>query len=214
MFAILLAFILLVLFVFGAPYALHFDSVRLTKPVVVFRYRWWRQIGTLTFAGGLAAGWFTFAIWLALATGSVIFASILLLLLLLLSRPFLRNVFITFQLHLSYWQQERAATLTFLRPEQRAVYRNKNLLLSFSLSEISGITTHQADTIGTRRAPVWSSYYYQIWTLQSGKEFIVTCFLFDFIEPATLLPAGWRKTRNSQPCWLPDAEQKLPNLLS
>ena len=207
----LLLIILPFVLILGYPYALHFDSVRLENPVIVFQSKWWRKSWVLFIAGGLAVGYLAITVRAVMATGSVIFASIILILLLLLARPLLRTISTVFQLHLSYWRHEETAMLTFLQPEQRGIYQNKGLQLSFLLTEVSGIVTYETPTVGTR-GPLWDGYSYQVWTLAGGTEFIVTCLLSDFVKPDTLVLTGWRKKVLLPICWLPNAEQNLANL--
>ncbi|AWM34289.1 hypothetical protein [Hymenobacter nivis] len=167
--------------ILGAPYALHFNSQKMDKPVVVFQSRPWRNMLSLLLAGTL--------LWMGAAMGSVAvhLADELTLagLSLLLAAVLLCWGGSGLWLHLTYWRHNRRASLTIDRTAQAATYTNAGTALHFALADVSGITSYDSRRSFRRRA-LWKGYSYQIWELRDGTWFVLTCLLYSFSGPESL----------------------------
>lgn len=196
------------LFILGYHYALHFDSQRLDKRVVVFAARIWRatpwSLLVLVFAGFL----FVMAGRLAAVPGSELAATLEALIFTLLGFGL---GFITIRLHYTYRQHDRYAVLTVRPQEQRAEYWNNDVQLSFALADVMQITEYITQSGGSKGS-LFSHYGYQIFTLRNGTELLITCLLYSLLGPRELIPAAGRATVWRRICWLPGDELNFPTL--
>jgi hypothetical protein len=195
MVAVLLALIM------GLPYSLYLDSQKLEQPVVVFTARIWREatmlVPLLVFLGivlGLAGVIVTRPA-ISLLAGLSAFA---------LTFVSLGLSFIFLRLQLTYWRHDRYARLTVYPQEKRADYQNKDVLVSFALADVVGITRYYSGSRGI--------YSYQIFTLRDGTELLLTCLMYSMLGPEELLPDVPRQEVRKSGAWLPGDEVNFPTL--
>ena len=187
------------------PYILFFEARRLDTRVKEFAYRFGREDVSLLLMLLLYNGAAAFTLYAAIAelfthesikddlSGKLVVGMIAL--------PFLSFAFIVNRLHFSYWHHERHARLEIDELEQHARYNNKEIHLIFAVSEVVSIVRYSASQY--RRAP-WNGYEYEVYTLQDGTEFIITCLLYYSTNPAKLFPTSQRNTVQRRICWLPE----------
>ncbi|AMJ64185.1 hypothetical protein [Hymenobacter sp. PAMC 26628] len=196
------------LFILGYPYALHFESQRLDKPVVVFTARIWRaalwSLLVLVFAGFLLV----MAGQLATMPGGQPAATLGALVFALLGFGL---GFIIGRLHYTYWRHDRHATLSIRPRERRAEYRNDGVQFAFALADVVQITEHTTRSGGSKGS-LFSQYGYQVFELRDGTELLVTCLLYSLLGPQELIPAAQRATVQHRICWLPGDELNSPTL--
>lgn len=196
-FLLLLVLLVPFLFILVAPYALYFDSQKLDKPIVVFQIRFWRNALPLLMTGAL----FGIAIMIA-STLFKVNELLMVVICLPLAVLTLRWGFIGLWLHLTYWRHDRRATLKVCRLEQTATYTDAGSIIRFALADVVSVTTYDSYRPSKRRA-MWQEYSYQLWQLQDGTWFVLTCLLYSFSGPDDLLPAALRRTIRPRICWLP-----------
>lgn len=197
-----------VFFILGYPYALHLDSQKLDKPVVVFTARIWRtapgSLLVLVLTGFLLA----LAVRLATVPTSDYIAALGALVSALLGFGL---GFIVLRLHYSYWRHDRYAILTIKPQEQQAEYRNHGVQVTFALADVVQITAYTTPA-GSSKGSLFSQYEYHIFTLRDGTELLVTCLLYSLLGPQELVPAAHRATVQRRICWLPGSELNRPTL--
>jgi hypothetical protein len=199
--ALLLALVICLL-IMGLPYALYRDSQQLAQPMVRFEARAWRTLPLLVplfvflcmllvLAGllvtHLAGSWLTWLSAFALTLVS------------------LGLGFVMIRLQISYWQHDRHATLTVYTQEQRAEYRNEDVLVRFALADVVHVTNY---TPNSNRA----IYSYQIFTLRDGTELLLTCLMYSMLGPEELLPDIPHQTVRKTGAWLPGDELNFSTL--
>lgn len=193
--AVLLALIM------GLPYSLYLDSQKLEQPVVVFTARMWREatmlVPLLVFLGMLLglAGVIVTRPTISLLAGLSAFA---------LTFISLGLSFVFLRLHLTYWRHDRYARLTIYPQEKRADYQNKDVLVSFALADVVGITRYYSGSRGI--------YSYQVFTLRDGTELLLTCLMYSMLGPAELLPDVPRQEVRKSGAWLPGDELNFSTL--
>lgn len=201
--AVLALVLLFCLFILGLPYALYRASQQLDKPVVVFTANFWREapflLGIFAFLGGVLvlAGVIVTRPTISLLAGLSAFA---------LTLVSLGLGFVFLRLQLTYWRHDQHATLTIYRQEQRAEYRNEDVLVSFALADVVRITRY---TPTSSRA----IYSYQVFVLRDGTELLLTCLMYSILGPQQLMPDAPRQTVRRLGCWLPGDELNFPTLL-
>ncbi|TDN40055.1 hypothetical protein E4631_20610 [Hymenobacter sp. UV11] len=185
----------------GLPYALYRDSQQLGQLVVRFEARAWRTapllVPLLVFLGMLLvlAGVIVTRPAISLLAGLSAFA---------LTLVSLGLCFVFLRLQLTYWRHDRHATLTVYRQEQRAEYRNEDVLVSFALADVVRITRYDSGS--------WGIYSYQVFTLRNGTELLLTCLMYSMLGPEELLPDVPRQTVRKSGACLPGDELNFPTL--
>lgn len=188
----LLLALVLCLLIIGLPYALYRDSQKLDKPVVVFKANFWREapylISILVFLGGLLVlvGVIVTRPTISLLAGLSAFA---------LTFISLGLGFVFLRLQLTYWRHDQHATLTIYTQEQRAEYRNEDVLVSFALADVVRITRYDSGSRGI--------YSYQVFVLRDGTELLLTCLMYSMLGPEELMPDVPRQTVRKTGAWLP-----------
>ena len=197
----LLLALVLCLLIMGLPYALYRDSQKLDKPLVVFTANFCREapylIGILVFLGGLLVlvGVIVTRPTISLLSGLSAFA---------LTLVSLGLGFVFIRLQLTYWRHDQHATLTIYTREQRAEYRNEDVLVSFALADVVRITSYTPNIRGI--------YTYQVFTLRNGTELLLTCLMYSMLGPEELVPDVPRQTVRKTGAWLPGDELHFPPL--
>ncbi|MBF9141281.1 hypothetical protein [Hymenobacter properus] len=195
----LLLFVLLL--VIGLPLGLSADSYfhmqRLNRPVVCFVHRswremsfWWTLFQTL-FGVTLLVGPWIFAV----AHDAASFA--------LIATPASLLVawrqFPAICLYYTYRRWDGRARFCFNRAEKRMTYFNRELSLTFALSEIDSLSRYTPPASRTASA----DYSYTVMHLNSGRTLVVTSLLCDDIDWLTILPAVKTEVIKHSFAWLP-----------
>ncbi|TPG65487.1 hypothetical protein [Hymenobacter nivis] len=182
----------------GVPYALHLDSLKMDKPVVVFRNRPWRNLLGLLLAGMLLG----MGIVLVITAVRKIDELYLVLFSLIVATALLVLGATGFWLHVTYWRHDRRAVLTIDRTSQLATYTNAGTTQQFVLADVASITQYDSYRPSGHRM-TWDGYNYQIWELHDGTWLVLTCLLYSFSGPEDLLPPVRCRTVRPRICWLP-----------
>ncbi len=197
----LLLALVLCLLIMGLPYALYRDSQKLDKPVVVFTVHFWKEapflLGIFAFLGGLLvlAGVIVTRQTISLLAGLSAFA---------LTLVGLGLGFVFLRLQLTYWRHDQHAMLTIYTQEQRAEYRNEDVLVSFALADVVRITRYDSGSRGI--------YSYQVFMLRNGTELLLTCLMYSMLGPEELLPDVPRQRVRKTGAWLPSGGLNFPTL--
>ena len=182
------------LLILGYPFKLHFESLALDEPVVIFTSNPWRA--TLWTASSLGLAGLILAVAFRLAQQPDV--GYALLGALVVALPGLALGFILLRLHLSYSEHDQYASLTVSRQEQRAEYYNKGVYLNFALTDVVHVTEYAT----LSRAP-WSHYSYQVFFLQDGTQLLITCLFYSLLGPQELFATASHDTVTRYICWLP-----------
>lgn len=189
------------------PYMLFFEARRLDTPVKAFVYRVGREDISLLLLLLIYNGAAAFTLYTAFkmlvtheSTQGEPFTQLFIFCLVVI--PFSALAFVVNRLHYSYWRHDHLACLEVDELQQQVVYTNHDQKLTFAVSDVASIVRYSARNYNYRSP--WNGYEYEVYALQDGTEFIVTCLLYYSTSPSELFPLAQRKTVQRRICWLPD----------
>lgn len=201
---IILAVLLLVIIL---PLALsaqqYFRDKTFAKPVVQFSYKWWRNIGFLwtLFQTSFGLALLFAAGYITVKLGPDPFAFIADAILLLVAW----RQFPAIRLYWTYWQWDGQARLSFNRAEKTATYVNREISLTFAVSEIERLSHYEPPTSRAASA----DYSYATLHLTNARELVITSLVCNTIEWLTILPAVRTEFIKQRFAWLPtDSKSK------
>ena len=192
--AVLLLLIILPLSLSAQEY---FRDKNLAQPIVQFSLTWWRNISLFwtliqtSFGLALLAG----AVSITVRDGAQSAIFIVDVFILLVAWRY----FPAICLYWTYWRWDGRARLSFNRAQGAVTYVNREISLTFAVSEIERLSRY-SPTI-TRAAS--SDYSYTMLHLTDARELIVTSLICDTIDWSAVFPAVKTEVINQHFAWLP-----------
>ena len=194
----IVAFLLLIIVLpLGLSADSYFRAQKLAQPTVRFVHKWWRNFSfwwTLlqtSFGMALLAGACTATV--SLGADPLTFVVDIVLLLVAW------RCFPAICLYWTYWQWDGRAHLSFNRAEKMMTYVNREISLTFAVSEIERLSRYAPAP--TRAAS--ADYNYTILHLSGARELFVTSLICDIIDWLTILPAVKTEVISQRFAWLP-----------
>ena len=175
----------------------YFRNQKLAQPVVRFVYKpwrdmsfWWTLLQTSYGLALLVAAGIT-----TVELGADLFTFIADSVLLLVAW----RCFPAICLWWTYWQWDGQARLSFNRTKKTATYVNREISLTFAVSEIERLSHYEPPTSRAASA----DYSYAILHLTDARELVITSLICDVIDWLTILPAAKTEFIKQRFAWLP-----------
>ncbi|WP_210513637.1 hypothetical protein [Hymenobacter terricola] len=194
----LAALLLAVVFPVGLSIAEHLRSSRMAQPVASFRYVIWRDFDLLWTLFQTAYGMALIA-----AAGAAANHFGLQLISFLTAIPLLLWAWRQFpgiRLYWTYWQHDGRARFAVQRNQKTARYTNREISLTFTLSEVEHMVLHEPPS--GRAAS--NAHSYTCLVLADHRTLCITSLLCDSIDLRALLPAVTVEIIQQGFAWLPD----------